>query len=106
MSAIMPAIGPADPSLSAEVKAPVKKAATYAQADKAGRSFEAMFMSQMLQHMFEGVKTEGLFGGGSGEKMFRSLLMDEYGKMIANKGDGIGLAKAVRTSLLHAQEVH
>ncbi|MGE5504099.1 MAG: rod-binding protein [Actinomycetota bacterium] len=103
---IMPAIGPADPSLTAEVRAPVKKATTAAQAEKAGRQFEGMFLSQMLQHMFEGVNTDKIFGGGNGEKMFRSLLMDEYGKMIANRGNGIGIATAVRNSLLHAQEVH
>ncbi|MBI3446496.1 MAG: rod-binding protein [Magnetospirillum sp.] len=75
------------------------------QAAKAGRQFEAMFMSQMFQHMFEGIKTDGIFGGGSGEEMFRSLLIDEYGKMVANKGNGIGIGAGVQKMLLSHQEV-
>jgi flagellar protein FlgJ len=79
--------------------------ADQARATKAGRQFEAMFMSQMMTHMFEGIKTDGLFGGGSGEQMFRSLLIDEYGKMVANKGNGIGIGVAVQKMLLSQQEV-
>ena len=76
-----------------------------AQAAKVGRQFEAHFMSQMFEHMFEGIKADGVFGGGSGEEMFRSLLLDEYGKMVANKGNGIGIGAAVQKMLLSHQEV-
>ncbi len=37
-----------------------------AQADKVSREFEAMFLGQMLNHMFSGLKTDGVFGGGEG----------------------------------------
>ena len=87
------------------VSMPKAGAADTARATKAGRQFEAMFMSQMMTHMFEGIKTDGLFGGGSGEQMFRSLLIDEYGKMVANKGNGIGIGAAVQKMLLQHQEV-
>ncbi|ARJ67012.1 chemotaxis protein chel [Magnetospirillum sp. ME-1] len=87
------------------VRMPKAGATDTARAAKAGRQFEAMYMSQMLTHMFEGIKTDGVFGGGSGEQMFRSLLIDEYGKMIANKGNGIGIGAAVQKMLLSHQEV-
>lgn len=82
-------------------------------AAKVGRQFEAQFVSQMFQHMFEGIKTDGFFGGGSGEEMFRSLLVDEYGKMVANRGGldgkpnsgGFGIGAAVQKMLLKHQEV-
>ncbi|RAU22890.1 chemotaxis protein chel [Paramagnetospirillum kuznetsovii] len=91
---------------------PMVKSADKATAQKVGRQFEAQFVSQMFQHMFEGIKTDGVFGGGSGEEMFRSLLVDEYGKMVANRGtannpnaSGFGIGAAVQKMLLKHQEV-
>jgi flagellar protein FlgJ len=87
-------------------RTPVMRAATEATAAKVGRQFEAQFVSQMFQHMFEGIKTDGLFGGGSAEGMFKSLLIDEYGKMVANrgsldgKGSGFGIGAAVQKMVL------
>lgn len=78
-----------------------------AKAKKTGKDFEAMFMTQMLQHMFSGVdqQKDGMFGGGHAEQMFRPMLLEEYGKIIANRGNGIGLADHVTRSLLNTQEV-
>jgi flagellar protein FlgJ len=76
------------------------------KAKETAKKFEAMFMTQMLSHMFQGVESEkGAFGGGHAESMFRPMLLDEYGKMIANRGNGIGLADHVTRSLLAHQEV-
>lgn len=100
----LPALA-ADPSLGQQIQAP-RKATTPAAADKVARQFESVFVSQMLQHMFSGIKGDGVFGGGSGEQMFKSMLLDEYGKMIANRGNGIGIADAMRRTLLQGQEVH
>ncbi len=86
--------------------APTMHAATPAQALKAGRAFEAMFMSQMMQEMFAGVSTGGWFGGGQAEEMFRPMLIEQYGKLVANHGSGIGMAAAVARTLLQAQEAH
>lgn len=96
------------PSLAAmhlERQKPVKiGAAADAEAvKKTAKEFEAMFLGQMMQQMFSQVKTDGLFGGGHGEEMFRSLLVDEYAKEIA-KGPGIGVSQAVRRQLLQLQE--
>jgi flagellar protein FlgJ len=69
----------------------------------AAEDFEAMFVAQMLGSMFEGIETDGLFGGGHGEEVFRSLLIDEYGKVIARAG-GIGLADTVQRQIIAMQE--
>ena len=74
-----------------------------ATAKKVARQFEGVLVSQMLNDMFEGVKTDGMFGGGPGEDMFRSLMIDEYGKQIARQG-GLGLADGVTRELLKRQE--
>lgn len=66
--------------------------------------FEGMFLSQMLSLMWADVPTDGMFGGGHGEEMFRSLLINEYGKAIARSG-GLGIASSVERVLLHTQEV-
>jgi peptidoglycan hydrolase FlgJ len=73
-------------------------------AKKVAQDFESVFISQMLGQMFEGIPTDGPFGGGQGEAMFRSLMLDEYGKQIAAQG-GIGIADAVTKELLKHQEV-
>jgi len=75
-----------------------------AQMRKAAEEFEAMFLSQMLGHVFDGIKTDGAFGGGHAEKMYRSLLVDEYGKSMARAG-GIGIADQVMQQMLRQQEV-
>ena len=73
------------------------------QADKAAQEFEAVFVNEMLSTMFEGVKTDGPFGGGPAESIFRSLMLDQYSKTIAKQG-GFGLADQVKRELLRAQE--
>jgi len=84
--------------------APSPQAAKSAQqADKAARDFEAVFINEMLSTMFEGVKTDGPFGGGPGETIFRSLLIDQYAKTVAGQG-GFGLADQVKREMLRAQE--
>ena len=87
---------------SAPVQAP-GKTANAAAAKKAAQDFESVFISQMLGQMFSGISTDGPFGGGAGEQMFRSLMLDEYGKQISAQG-GIGLANTVTQELLKMQE--
>ena len=79
-------------------------AKTADQAEKAAQEFEAVFIGQMLSAMFEGVKTDGPFGGGPGESIFRSLMVDHYAKTIAGQG-GFGLADQVKREILRMQEM-
>jgi Rod binding domain-containing protein len=70
--------------------------------DKASQDFEGMFMTQMLQPMFEGLDVDPIFGGGNGEQVMRSFLIQEYGKIIAKSGH-IGIASAVKKEMIEAQ---
>ena len=65
---------------------------------KAAKDFESVFISQFVGSMFEGVQTDSMFGGGQGEQMFRSLMLDQYSKQMVNQG-GFGIAKEVARSL-------
>ncbi len=69
-----------------------------------GKDFEAVFITQMLQPMFEGLESDGLFSGGQSEKIYRSMLLDQYGKMMAEHSR-IGIADAVNKEMLRLQEV-
>ncbi len=91
-----------DKALSASLNARMPATANAAVAERTGREFEAMFLSQMLQPMFETVETNAMFGGGPGEDAFKGLLVDEYGKMIAKSG-GIGIADQVKRQILEFQ---
>ncbi|MEM7197593.1 MAG: rod-binding protein [Pseudomonadota bacterium] len=70
---------------------------------QAAEEFEAVFLSQMFTHMFPDDQGEGFFGGGNGEKIFHSLLVDEFAKITAKTG-GIGIADSVMRQLVHEQE--
>lgn len=72
--------------------------------EAAAKEFEAVFLTQMIQHMFSGVKTNEVFGGGEAEETFKVLLFDEYGKAISKAG-GVGVAEQVKRELLKMQEV-
>ncbi|HYD17344.1 MAG TPA: rod-binding protein [Patescibacteria group bacterium] len=70
---------------------------------KTAEEFTGMFMSEMMSVMFEGVGDDPMFGGGQGEKMFRGLLTQEYGKSLA-KGTGTGIASEIQKMMLKIQE--
>lgn len=73
-------------------------------AREAAEDFESMILSSMLQPMFQGLRTDGPFGGGQGEEMFRSMMIDEFAKSISAQG-GIGIADTVIAQLRQMQEV-
>ena len=73
-------------------------------AKRAASAFEGVFVTQFLGEMFSGISTDGPFGGGPGEEMFRSLMVDEYGKQITAQG-GFGLSSAIERELLKTQEM-
>ena len=87
---------------SSPVKAP-GATADAAVAGKAAKEFESVFISQFMGSMFSGISTDGPTGGGQGEEMFRSLMIDQYGKSMVQRG-GFGLADAVQRQLLKHQE--
>jgi len=66
-------------------------------------AFEASFLSQMLKPMFEGLSTDGMFGGGEAEGTWRGFLVDAMAKQTVKAG-GIGLADQVVAQMLKMQE--
>lgn len=70
---------------------------------QSAEKFVGMFMSQMFSQMFSGVGTNKMFGGGSGEEMFKSVLVDEYGKAAAKQG-GMGMTDQIMRALIAQQE--
>lgn len=82
----------------------IPRAANPAQMRKVAEDFEAFFLSQMLQPLFANLEAEQPFGGGTAEKLWKSLQVDEYGKAFARSG-GIGIADAVVKEMLRMQEI-
>jgi flagellar protein FlgJ len=75
---------------------------TRQQAEAVAEQFERMFVSEMLKPMFEGIKTDGPFGGGNAEDTFRPMLLDQYADGVAKSG-GIGIKDAVLKEILRMQ---
>lgn len=76
---------------------------TMRQIDQAAEDFEAVFLAEMIKPMFEGIEVDEMFGGGKGEEVFRDLMIQEYGKNMAQAG-GIGIASFVKDELIRQQE--
>ena len=89
----------ASPSLLTSVAAP--NAETPRMRETAEK-FEASFLSQMLKPMFEGLSTDGPFGGGEAEGTWRSFMIDEMAKQTVRAG-GIGLADTVVSEMIRMQ---
>jgi flagellar protein FlgJ len=71
---------------------------------KTAVDFEGFFIAMAMESMFSGIETDGLFGGGHGERVFRSMMLQEVGKSIAEKSS-IGIADAVQREIISLQEV-
>lgn len=72
--------------------------------DAVAQDFEAMFMAEMLKPMFAEIKPDALFGGGKGEEVFQSMMLQEYGKMMAETGQ-LGIADSVKGQLIKMKEI-
>ena len=75
---------------------------TREQARHVAAEFERMFIAEMLGPMFQGIETDGPFGGGNAEATFRPMLIDQYADSIAKQG-GIGIADKVMAQILKMQ---
>ena len=75
------------------------------EAQEAAQDFEAFFMTKMMESMFEGISTDGMFGGKKKKKIYRSLLLNEYGKAMAKTGT-IGVSDDIMSAILKMQEAN
>jgi len=73
------------------------------QLDGVAKDFEAMFIAEMMKPMFEGIKPDSTFGGGKTEEIFTGILLQEYGKLMAETGQ-LGIADSVKAELIRMQE--
>jgi flagellar protein FlgJ len=74
-----------------------------AAARKSAEDFTAFFFTQSLETVYSNVSADTLFGGGSGENIYHSLMIQEYGKIAARTG-GMGIADSVQREILRMQE--
>jgi len=81
------------------------KAFNMTEAKRAAEDFEAFFITSTLESMFAGVKTDGLFGGGTAEQIYRSMLFDEYGKLMAKNGT-VGVSNQIMDTIIAMQEAN
>ena len=98
----MTPLAPSPALLQATPEQTTADLAKRSRAKEAATAFESQFLSSMLQQMFVGVQTDGPFGGGFGEEMFRSLMTDAMAKQMTKSG-GIGLADTVQREILKMQ---
>lgn len=89
------------PSMPTPAAAAAPSAETARMRETAER-FEAAFLAQMLKPMFEGLSTDGPFGGGEAEGSWRSFMIDEMAKTTVRAG-GIGLADTVVSEMIRMQ---
>lgn len=85
-------------------RASAHAAANDAKLDEVAQDFEAVFLSEMLEQVFATAPTDPLSGGGFADETYRSLMVQEYSKLMAKAG-GIGIAAHVKAEMLKLQEV-
>ncbi len=101
-----PTLGPTytpDPRQLAQQRAALSKQQNEAAIDKVAEDFEAFFAGAYFEQMFSGIEPDAVTGGGEGESMFRSLMVQEYGKAVARQRV-LGIADIVKRQLLALQE--
>ncbi len=102
MTDTLPIATPLDGPALSTAKGPHLNASTDEAAWQSAKDFEAFFVTRMLETMFAEIKTEAPFGGGSGERAFRSFLHEAYADSIVERG-GLGLADHVYAELIRYQ---
>lgn len=71
-------------------------------ARKTAQEFEAVFLGQMTKLMMDSASQGSDLPGGHGEEMFRGILAEQMGSMIAH-GRGIGLSAQVASEIIRLQ---
>ena len=86
-----------------QTAAPTVNAKDQAAIKATAQDFEAFFVTHAFEDMYGDLSSDPLFGGGEAENIFRSFLLQEYGKQVAKTG-GIGVSDMVQKQLLQLQE--
>ncbi|MEI2383866.1 rod-binding protein [Breoghania sp. JC706] len=73
------------------------------KAGKVSKEFEAQFLHQMIDSMFETIEGGGTFGDSNASQIWRGMLSEQYANSIVDAG-GIGIADSVHRELIAMQE--
>lgn len=68
-------------------------------AKKVAREFEALFVGMMVKSMRETVGKDPITDGGHGEEVYRSMLDQEYARVMTERG-GVGLAAMLEKQMI------
>lgn len=71
-----------------------KRSRSNEEIERVAKEYESVAINKMLQQMHEGQKPDPIFGGGSSEKIYKEMLLTEYGKIISDQG-GIGIRESI-----------
>lgn len=104
MAMIPPPVLPAEVTAARrdDLAARTASITTREEAARVAKEFERMFIAEMLQPMFAGIETDGPFGGGVAEDVFRPMLLDRYAEAVTASG-GVGIADVVMKEILRMQ---
>jgi flagellar protein FlgJ len=89
---------------AAQSAAMLKAAKNKKAVHEAAQKFEALYMNEMMSYMFQGLETDGPFGGGKGEEVFRSLMIEHYGTKISQSRQ-TGISETLEKEMLRLQEL-
>jgi Rod binding domain-containing protein len=65
---------------------------------KEAKDLESVLISVMVDPMFPKGKESGLYGGGAGSDIYRSMMIQQYGKILSNDTN-LGLAENITKNL-------
>lgn len=102
-TALASLLAPSAPKVQSPAQPPAASPRSAQSLRHAAEDFESLFLGLMYEHMFTSLDTDGLFGGGQGETIYRSMLVQEYAKVMSRTG-GIGISDSVYRELIKAQE--
>ena len=72
------------------------------QAREAVQAFEALLIGELAGLMLGSVPTDGPFGGGHAEDIYRGMMAEHLGSAVAKRG-GLGLAPALMQEVIRLQ---
>jgi peptidoglycan hydrolase FlgJ len=96
MALSTPMVMPPEPALPTAT--PLQRRAI----SETAQTFEGQLLGILMQPMFDGLATDGPFGGGAGESTYRGFLVEAISKQVAKSG-GVGLADPVAREMLKMQ---
>ncbi len=73
-----------------------------AAAKETAVAFEAVFLTQIVNLMMDGISGDHAFGGGHAEDMWRSVLSEHIADAFAERG-GLNIASQIQAEILRLQ---